>query len=253
MNIDHAHSRSTSDTAHRPHGRTTATRRGALTAAGVLGGIALAIALPLAASAHVEVSPGTAPAGGTSRLTFQFHHGCDESPTTALVVTIPAGVGNAMPVYQGGWTIQRTLGSDGVPTRITYTAAQPIDSGVSAQVAMDVLFDSKDSGTTVAFPVVQKCVTGATEWTQIPKEGQDEADLDTPAPAVAVGAVGAGDEDDDDDATAAATPTPTAAASKSTTDAAADPVARWLAGGGLALGLAALVVTLVRGRRPARD
>ncbi|MBN9154366.1 MAG: DUF1775 domain-containing protein [Microbacterium sp.] len=228
-------------------------RRGGRLAAGVLAGLALAIGLPLAASAHVEVGPDTAPAGGTTRLTFQFHHGCDESPTTALVVTVPAGVGNAMPVYQGGWTIQRTLGANGVPTRITYTAAQPIDSGVSAGVSMDVLFDTKDAGKTIAFPVVQTCVTGSTEWTQVPKAGQDESALDTPAPAVAVGAPGAGDEDDDDATPAggghgtSTSPTPTATAEASS--AGADPVARGLAAGGLVLGAAALVVVLLRGRR----
>jgi periplasmic copper chaperone A len=227
--------------------RPARSRRRLLIPAGLVVGAALALAAPLAASAHVEVSPDSAPAGGTSRLTFQFHHGCDDSPTTSLVVTIPAGVGNAMPVYEGGWTIQRTLGSNGVPTSITYTATHPIDTGVSAGVSMDVLFDTKDAGDTVAFPVLQTCVTGSTSWTQVPKEGQDESELDTPAPAVAVGPVGAGDEDDDDDATPSpsATAAPTAQAA---TSSAADPVARWLAGGGLVLAAAALVVTLVRRR-----
>jgi len=220
----------------RPH-------RGVRIAAGLAAGLALAVAVPLAASAHVEVSPDTAPAGGTTRLTFQFKHGCDESPTTALVITVPAGVGNVTPVVEGGWSIDRTMGANGVPTKVTFTAAQPIESGLAASVAMDVLFDSKDTGTRVAFPVEQTCVKGTTEWTQVPAAGQDESALDTPAPAVTVGAKGIGDEDDTDGA--GASPAPSAATA---TDAAADPLARWLAAGGLAAGVAALVVALVRRR-----
>jgi len=218
-------------------------------AAGIAAGCLLAVAAPLAASAHVEVSPDTAPAGGTTRLTFQFHHGCDDSPTTALVIGIPDGVASTMPVYEGGWTIQRTLGANGLPTRVTFTAAQPIPAETSASVALDVLFSSSDTGKRIAFPVTQECVKGSTDWTQIPKAGQDPESLDTPAPAVVVGAKGAGDEDDADAASApsvAASATPAAEAAT----AEPDPVARWLGAAGLVAGVAALIVTLVRRGRP---
>jgi len=144
------------------------THASARLAAGLAAGILLAVAVPLAASAHVEVGPDTAPAGATTPLTFSFHHGCNDSPTTSLTVTIPDGVGNAAPVYEGGWTIQRTLGGNGVPTEVTFTAAHPIESGVAASVSMDVLFDTSAAGKTVTFPVVQTCVTGSTAWTQVP-------------------------------------------------------------------------------------
>jgi periplasmic copper chaperone A len=227
-------------------------RRRARIIAGAAAGLLLAVAVPLAASAHVEVGPDTAPAGGTTRLTFQFHHGCDDSPTTALVITVPQGVGNVMPVVEGGWSIQRQLGSNGVPTQVTFTAAAPVETGLSAQVQMDVLFDSADVGKRIAFPVLQQCVTGSTEWTQIPKAGQSDDSVDTPAPAVTVGAKGIGDEDDDDAApSATASPSPSGRADAAGADAGADPVARWLGAGGLAAGIAALVVVLVRGRRRA--
>jgi uncharacterized protein YcnI len=228
--------------------RSPRARRGlARVTTGLIAGALLAVAVPLAASAHVEVSPDTAPAGGTTRLTFQFHHGCNDSPTIALVVTIPAGVASTSPVVEGGWSIERTLGANGLPTMVTYTAAQPIETGLTASVAMDVLFSTKDTGQRIAFPVEQKCVTGTTEWTQIPAKGQDETSLDTPAPAVTIGAKGIGDEDDID---GPASPSPTPVASDvARTDAGSDPVARWLAGGGLVAGVAALVVALVRPRR----
>jgi uncharacterized protein YcnI len=214
------------------------THASARLAGGLAAGILLAVAVPLAASAHVEVGPDTAPAGATTPLTFSFHHGCNDSPTTSLTVTIPDGVGNAAPVYEGGWTIQRTLGGNGVPTEVTFTAAHPIESGVAASVTMDVLFDTSAAGKTVTFPVVQTCVTGSTAWTQVPAAGQSAEDLDNPAPAVAVGAA-TGAASDHHGPQAEASP-------------AADPVARWLGGGGLAAGVAALaiaVVSILRRRR----
>jgi len=231
--------------------RSSRTRRVVI---GVTAGLALAIGAPLAASAHVHVTPETAAAGGTETLTFSFSHGCDGSPTTALAVDIPAGVGNATPVVQGGWTITRELGTDGVPTRVVYTADTPVEDGFAAAVSMDVLFTEGTAGTTLAFPVTQTCAAGETAWTQIAEDGEDPHDLDAPAPLVAVGAA-ADDADaghaDADGSGHASDDAAAADAEAAASVASADPVARWLAAGGLAAGIAALVVVLVRGRRRA--
>lgn len=122
---------------------------------GVAAGVLLAVAVPAAASAHVHVDPGEAPAGATERLTFSFSHGCEGSPTTALVFDIPDEVGNATPIVSGGWTITRELGTDGLPTQITYTAGAPLDGGIKAELSMDVRFEESAEGTEVAFPVTQ--------------------------------------------------------------------------------------------------
>ncbi|KQP69039.1 nuclear export factor GLE1 [Microbacterium sp. Leaf288] len=231
--------------------RSSRTRRVVI---GVTAGLALAIGAPLAASAHVHVTPETAAAGGTETLTFSFSHGCDGSPTTALAVDIPAGVGNATPVVQGGWTITRELGTDGVPTRVVYTADTPVEDGFAAAVSMDVLFTEGTAGTALAFPVTQTCAAGETAWTQIAEDGEDPHDLDAPAPLVAVGAA-ADDADaghaDADGSGHASDDAAAADAEAAASVASADPVARWLAAGGLAAGIAALVVVLVRGRRRA--
>jgi uncharacterized protein YcnI len=200
------------------------------------------------------VDPDTAAAGSTETVTFSFAHGCDGAPTTALAIDIPDGVGNATPIVQGGWTITRELGSNGVPTRVVYTADAPIEDGLKASVAMDVLFTEAAAGTALAFPVTQTCAAGETAWTQLADADQDPEELDAPAPVVTVGAVAedgagsdhhggahdAGDADADAHADEADDATQTA-----------DPVARWIAAGGLAAGIAALVVVLVRGRRKA--
>jgi uncharacterized protein YcnI len=217
--------------------------------AGASAGILLALAVPLAASAHVEVGPDTAAAGGTTPLTFTFHHGCDDSPTTALKITIPDSVGNATPVYSGGWSIQRTLRADKTLAAVTFTADTPIESGVSASVGLDALIDSSAEGKTIAFPVEQTCVKGSTSWTQIPRQGQSAEDLDTPAPEVTVGpaapAADAGDSDAAADAPADAQASPAQPeASSDQAQASSDTLARWLGAGGLAAGVAALIVAI---------
>ncbi|WP_417562003.1 DUF1775 domain-containing protein [Microbacterium sp.] len=208
---------------------------------GASAGLLLALAVPLAASAHVEVGPDSAAAGSTTPLTFSFHHGCDDSPTTSLKITIPDGIGNATPVYEGGWTIKRALRADGTPSAVTFTADTPIESGVEASVSLDTLIDTSAAGKTLPFLVEQTCVKGSTSWTQIPAQGQSAEDLDNPAPAVTVGPKAPTTAGAD----ASAHGSSHADASAPATTAEADPVARWLGAGGLVAGVAALVVAIV--------
>ncbi|MCK6081384.1 YcnI family protein [Microbacterium sp. EYE_5] len=225
---------------------TRAPRRSALALTGAAIGGALVLAAPLAASAHVHVHADGAAAGATSRLDFTFSHGCDGAATTALVFDIPDAVDNATPIVDGAWTIDRELGENGVPTRITYTAVTPVEDGLSATVAFDALFSSDAGGTDVAFPVVQQCGTAETAWSEIAEDGQDPDELESPAPLVAVGAASETGSSDhgEDHGDAAADAEPAAA-----TAPAADATATWLAGGALVLGAAALVVALLNRRR----
>lgn len=220
-------------------------RRRVRLAAGLVAGAVLAVGAPLAAAAHVHVSPGESPAGTSTRLAFTFSHGCEGSPTTALRFDLPEGIDAVTPVLDGAWTIAREVGDDGIATRITYNAAQPVEDGVSATVAMDVIFASDAADTEVAFPVVQECAEGETGWVEVADEGQDPHDLEAPAPVVAVGAVAAAGDDHDDHGDDHAGDHGDADDSAA---AAADPVARWLAAGGLVAGLAALGVALFRRR-----
>ena len=200
---------------------------------GLAGAAALVLAAPLAASAHVHVTPEDADAGASTRLTFSFSHGCEQSPTTALEFTIPDGVDAVTPVVDGAWIIDRRLGDGGVADQVVYTAVAPIEDGLSAAVAMDVVFASAVAHSEVAFPVRQLCADGETDWSEVAEDGQDAAELESPAPVVAVGDVAAaagghghgGSVDD------------------------ADPVARWLSGGALVAAVAALAVALVGLRR----
>jgi uncharacterized protein YcnI len=226
---------------------TRSARRSALTLSGVVLGGALVLAAPLAASAHVHVLADGAAAGATSRLDFEFSHGCDGAATTALVFDVPEGVDNMTPVVDGAWTISRELGDDGIPTQVSYTAITPIEDGLAASVSFDALFSSDIGGTDVAFPVTQQCGTEETAWTQIAEDGEDPEMLDSPAPVVAVGAASEAAESEHGDDHGGATATASNAEPGAATS--TEPVATWLGGGALVLAAAALVVALLNRRR----
>lgn len=223
---------------------TTPARRRARLTAGILTGTALAVAAPLAASAHVTVDPGDATAGASSVLIFAFSHGCDGSPTTGLTIDIPDGVAGVAPEVQPGWTIDRVGAETGVPTQVVYTADEPIESGLRATVSLQVTFSDDLAGEQVAFPVLQECVEGSTAWAEVAEAGQDPHDLDAPAPVVSVGPAAAdahGGHDADADADEADT---------DADDDSALPVA--LGAVGLVLGAAGAAMGLIALRRTRR-
>ena len=222
--------------------RNTRTRRTALATAGVLGGAVLAIAVPSLASAHVGVSPDELVAGDHGVLTFSFSHGCDNSPTTALRITMPEGLASVAPTMDGDWNIQVERGDDGLVSAVTYTALTPVPTDLRGAVSMSVGLD-ENTPDSLAFPVVQECVEGATEWTQLAENGEDPHSLDAPAPVVSVIAAPAGGHGEHD-APEATVETPAAAPS-------ADPLAIALGAGGLVAGIAALVVAVLAYRRRA--
>ena len=220
-------------------------------ATGITAGIVLAVALPLAASAHVHVTPEEAASNGSTRLDFSFSHGCDGSPTTALIITIPDEADGVTPIIDGAWTISAEEGDDGIPTQVTYTAVTPIADHYAASVGINVIFPESAKDAVVAFPILQQCADGSTDWSQIAEEGQTEDDLESPAPVVTVGAAAAdehghADADADGDETDADVSGDHDEASASDT---AAPVALWLSGGALAISIAALAVALVRRRK----
>ncbi|MBT2485543.1 MULTISPECIES: YcnI family protein [unclassified Microbacterium] len=215
-------------------------RRTTVTAGAILGGTLLALTAPSMASAHVGVSPDHLTAGDHGVLTFSFAHGCDNSPTTALRVTMPQGLASVAPTMDGDWTIDVERGDDGLVSAVTYTAVTPVPNDLRGAVSMSVGLD-ESAPASLAFPVVQECVDGATEWTQLAEKGEDPHSLDSPAPVVTVDAAAAEVEHSESGTKADAAD----AASDS------DPLPSILGAGGLVAGLAALVVSVVAVRRSA--
>ena len=224
--------------------RTTRPRRHTRTlmSIGVLAGTALALAVPAMAGAHVTVSPDEI-AGDHGVLTFSFSHGCENSPTTALRITMPDGLTSVAPTLDGDWSIQVERGDDGLVSAVTYTALEPVPTDLRGAVSMSVGLD-KDTPATLAFPVVQECVEGATEWTQLAENGEDAHDLDAPAPVVTVSettsAHGEHAADEDEGVVEAGE-----------TTSVSDPLGVAIGAGGLIAGIAALVVAVLAYRRRA--
>jgi uncharacterized protein YcnI len=211
--------------------------------AAVLTGAALAIAVPASASAHVTVSPDELVAGDHGVLTFTFSHGCETSPTTSLRITIPDGLASVAPTMDGDWSIDVERGADGLVSAVTYTALTPVPIDLRGAVSMSVGLD-EDTPDTLVFPVVQTCVEGSTEWTQVAEKGEDPHSLDAPAPVVTVNA-------SSDDAGHAAHGAETTDAAAGEAAAAPDTAGVLLGAGGLVAGVAALIVALIALRRRA--
>lgn len=219
----------------------TRTHRAALATAGILGGAVLALAVPTMAGAHVGVSPDELAAGDHGVLTFSFSHGCDNSPTTALRITMPDGLASVAPTMDGDWNIAVERGDDGLVSAVTYTALTPVPNDLRGAVSMSVGLD-ESTPETLAFPVVQECVDGATEWTQLAEKGEDPHSLDAPAPVVSV--TDAATDGHGDHGSAGSTDE---AAATTTTD----PLGIALGAGGLVAGIAALIVAVLAYRRRA--
>lgn len=221
--------------------RNTRTHRAALATAGILGGAALALAIPSMAGAHVGVSPDELVAGDHGVLTFSFSHGCENSPTTALRITMPEGLASVAPTMDGDWSIQVERGDDGLVSAVTYTALTPVPTDLRGAVSMAVGLD-ESTPESLAFPVVQECVEGKTEWTELAEKGEDPHSLDAPAPVVSVTAATAGHGEHE-----AAAGTDEQAPASTGNDAAGIA----LGAGGLVAGVAALIVAVLAYRRRA--
>ncbi|WAP51725.1 YcnI family protein [Arthrobacter sp. ATA002] len=162
-----------------------------------------------AASAHVHVHPDSTEAGESALLTFELSHGCAGSPTTAVTVTLPEQITDATPTAHPGWTISKATEDFAEPqvldngtsigsrtSQVVFTAVEPLPDGVRDTFQLTVRLPDA-AGETMAFPVLQTCTKGETDWAQLPAEEQSDADLESPAPAFTISG-GSGDHADDD-------------------------------------------------------
>ncbi|GEK85089.1 YcnI family protein [Microbacterium aerolatum] len=217
------------------------TPRGALVAALAAG---LVLAAPAAAQAHVGVSPDAITPEGSAVLAFSFTHGCENSPTTALRITMPDGLTSVSPTIDAAWDVAVERADNGLVSAVSYTATAPIPHDLRGEVTMAVRL-GEDAPETLAFPVEQQCETGVNEWVEIAEEGEDPHDLDSPAPVVTVG----------DTADAVSETHGTHAGEIDAAASAADPaptIGIALGSAGLLAGVVALVIAIRAARRSAR-
>lgn len=222
-----------------------------LSAAGLAGGAVLALAaVPLAASAHVTVTPSGTAAGSYTVLTFAFSHGCEGSPTTALTFDIPESIESVSPTLNANYTIEKVEDGDRT-AQVVYTAITPVADGYRDTIELSLQLPEDAAGETLAFPVLQTCEVGETNWDQLAEEGEEEPE--SPAPVVVV-TEATGDEHGHGTATDTAatdehgdheeaTVEQTSAAADSS-----DTIARVLGIGGLVVGVIGIVLALAARR-----
>lgn len=163
---------------------------------------ALAFTAP-AAFAHVSFETPRAAQGSSFIGVLGIGHGCAGEATQKLRVKIPEGVIAVKPMLKAGWSLEIITGA--YENSYDYYGT-PMNEGVKELVwtgeLPDAYFDQfafrakltdvHVAGTTVYFPVVQECATGAERWIEIPAAGQDAHDLESPAPGLTITAPGEG-------------------------------------------------------------
>ena len=232
--------------------------RRTLSATAVAGGTAaLMLAGVTAASAHVGVTPDKTDANSYALLTFGIPHGCDDSGTTKVTITLPEELNDAQPTVNPNWTVEKVVEqlpepkklADGATitkrtSQIVYTAKAPLDPELRDALVLSVKLPDA-AGKTLHFPTLQNCEQGQTDWSEIAKDGQDPHSLKAPAPSLTVTAAAA-------DSHGSASGTPAAAAhASSVSDAGTDNGSQARSWAGLVAGLGGLAlggVALMRSR-----
>jgi uncharacterized protein YcnI len=166
--------------------------------------IALALApalLPAAASAHVTLERGEAPANATYRAVLRIPHGCEGAATDAIRVRLPDGFIGAKPMPKPGWTLEIVRGpydrpyqqfgetvTEG-PREIVWSGGRLDDAWYDEFVVRGIVADLV-AGTELPFKVTQSCGATAVAWDEIAAPGTDRDALDHPAPVLLVTAAG---------------------------------------------------------------
>ena len=219
-----------------------------LTALSIAGAVALAVAAPLSASAHVGVEPSNTAAGSYSLLTFAVPHGCDASSTTKVTIDIPQDVLSVTPTVNPNWTVEK-ISSDGHVDQVVYTALTPLPDGYRDTLVLEMPLPNGEAGDVLEFPTLQTCEVGETAWNESTEDGEEP---EHPSPAITLTAAAEGG-----DAHAGHGAAEDAGAAEAE-DAAAEPVAavapidefaRILGIGGLVVGVLGVVVATTAIRR----
>ncbi|WP_346960551.1 YcnI family protein [uncultured Arthrobacter sp.] len=150
------------------------------------------------ASAHVDATPDSTAANSYALLSFAIPHGCEHSGTTKMTITLPPELNDAQPTVNPNWTAAKVTEKLAGPkkladgssitkrtSQIVYTAKAPLSPELRDVLVLSVKLPDT-AGKTLYFPTLQNCEQGQTDWSEIPKDGQDEESLQSPAPSVTV-------------------------------------------------------------------
>ena len=171
-----------------------------ITAAALATGI-LVLGAPLAADAHVKVSPNTAAAGDDIQLTFRVPNEEEDAGTVRVEIDLPTKTPFADAEYEPvvGWTarivearLARPIVNDGVqvtsaPSKIIYTADAGVEIKAGQFQEFPVALDLTPDTGSVEFPTIQTYSNGdVVKWNQATPASADEPDH--PAPTLYINA-----------------------------------------------------------------
>lgn len=146
------------------------------------------------AFAHVVLTEPKAVAGSYYKATLRVGHGCHGSPTTGLVVQVPAGFLGSKPQPKAGWVIAtrktklakpynshgQTVTDDVVELR--WTAAHK-DAALPDDQFDEFAFMGRlpDQAGALWVKVLQTCENGQNDWSEIPAVGTSTRGMKLPA------------------------------------------------------------------------
>lgn len=161
-------------------------------------GAALLLSVAVGAAAHVGVTPDKTSANSYALLSFAIPHGCEDSSTTKVAITLPTELNDAQPTVNPNWTVEKVSEQLAEPkklpdgssitkrtSQIVYTAKAPLAHELRDVLVLSVKLPDTP-GSTLYFPTLQSCEIGQTDWSEIAQEGQDPHALEAPAPSVTV-------------------------------------------------------------------
>lgn len=170
-----------------------AARISALSAAVVL----LVLSAPLAASAHVKITPNTAAAGDDIEVTFRVPNEEEKAGTVKVEIDLPTKTPFADAEYQpvAGWSariveakLPKPIRNDGVevtqaPVKIIYTAKPGVEIKAGQFQEFPVALDLTPNTGSVEFPTIQTYSNGdVVKWNEPTPADGDEPD--NPAPTL---------------------------------------------------------------------
>jgi uncharacterized protein YcnI len=159
----------------------------------------LAVTLLLAATqahAHATLETAKAQVGANYKAVMRISHGCAGSPTLRVRIRIPDGFVGVKPMPKPGWTLETVLApygktyeaphatlTEGV-REISWSGGRLPGDWYDEFVFVGTVAADLTPGTTLYFPIVQDCETGAERWIEIPAEGASGHNLKAPAPGL---------------------------------------------------------------------
>ncbi len=137
------------------------------------------LALAGSAMAHITLEQQSAAADTYYKAVLRVGHGCDGSPTRAIVVQLPPGAQHPHPMPKAGWTLSsRADPASGAVTEVAWRGGTLADAHYDEFVVRVKL--PAQAGP-LWFRVHQQCEQGANDWAEVPASGTDTRALKRPA------------------------------------------------------------------------